>query len=39
MRKMLNLLCIDLESMPYFDGNEYRLIEFDKVKTNFVHGQ
>ena len=38
MRKKLNLLCINLESMPYIGGNKYGLIEFDKVKTKFVHG-
>ena len=39
MRKNLNLLCINLESMPYVSGNEYNLIESDKVKTKFIHGQ
>ena len=39
MREKLNLLCINLESMAYDGGNEYRLIESDKVKTKFIHGQ
>ena len=39
MREKLNLLCINLKSMPYVGGNEYSLIEFDKVKTKFAHGQ
>ena len=39
MRKKLDLLCINLVSMPYVSGNKYNLIEFDKVKTKFVHGQ
>ena len=34
-----NLLCINLVSMPYVGGNECNLIESDKVKTKFVHGQ
>ena len=38
MRKKLNLFCINLESMPDVSGNEYRLIESDKVKTKLVHG-
>ena len=25
--------------MPYIGGDEYNLIESDKVKTRFVHGQ
>ena len=39
MREKLDLLCINLVSMPYVGGNEYNLIESDKVKTKFVHGQ
>ena len=39
MRKKLNLLCINLESMPYIGGNEYNLIESDKVRTKFIHDQ
>ena len=39
MREKLNLFCINLESMPYVGGNKYRLVESDKVKTKFVHGQ
>ena len=39
MKKKLNLLCINLESMPYVGGNKFNLIESDKEKTNFVHGQ
>ena len=36
--RKLDLLCINLVSMPYIDGNKYNLIESDKVKTRFVHG-
>ena len=25
--------------MPYIGGNKYRLIESEKVKTKFIHGQ
>ena len=39
MREKLDLLCINLVSMPYVGGNEYNLIESDKVKTKFDHGQ
>ena len=39
MREKLDLLCINLVSMPYVGGKEYNLIESDKVKTKFVHGQ
>ena len=39
MREKLNLFCINLMSMPYVSGNEYSLIEFNKVKTKFVHSQ
>ena len=39
MREKLHLLCINLASMPYVGRNEYNLIESDKVKTKFVHGQ
>ena len=39
MREMLGMLCINLVSMPYVGGNEYNLIESNKVKTKFVHGQ
>ena len=37
MGKKLN--CINLESMPYIGENEYRLIEFDKIRTKFIHDQ
>ena len=39
MREKLDLLCINLVSMPYVCGNEYNLTESDKVKTKFIHGQ
>ena len=39
MREKLELLCINLVNMPYLGGNEYNLIESDKVKTKFIHGQ
>ena len=39
MREKLGMLCINLVSMPYVGGNEYNLIESNKVKTKFVHGQ
>ena len=39
MREKLDLLCINLVSMPYVSENEYNLIEFDMVKSKFVHGQ
>ena len=39
MKEKLDLLCINLISMPYVGGDEYNLIESDKVKTRFVHGQ
>ena len=39
MREKLELLFINLVSMPYVGGNEYNLIESDKVKTKFDHGQ
>ena len=39
MIEKLNFLCVNLVSMPYVGGNEYSLIEFDKVKTKFIHGQ
>ena len=39
MREKLDLLCINLVSMPYVGGNKYNLIESDKVKTKFVHDQ
>ena len=39
MREKLDLLCINLVSMPYVGGNEYNLIESDKVETKFDHGQ
>ena len=39
MRKNLNLLCINFVSMPSIGGNEYKLIESNKVKTKFVHDQ
>ena len=39
MREKLDLLCINLVSMPYVGGNKYNPIEFDMVKTKFVHGQ
>ena len=34
MREKLDLLCINLVSMLYVDGNEYNLIESDKVRQN-----
>ena len=36
MREKINLLCINLVGMLYVGGNEYSLIELDKVKTKFV---
>ena len=39
MREKFDLLCINLVSMPYVGGNEYDLIEFNKEKKKFVHGQ
>ena len=39
MREKLGMLCINLVSMLYVGGNEYNLIESNKVKTKFVHGQ
>ena len=39
MREKLDLLCINLVSMSYVGGNEYNLIESDKVKKKFDHGQ
>ena len=39
MREKLDLLCINLVSMPYVGGNEYNLIESDNVKTKFDHDQ
>ena len=39
MREKLDLFCINLVSMPYVGGNKYNLIESDKVKTKFIHGQ
>ena len=39
MIEKLNFLCVNLVSIPYVGGNEYSLIEFDKVKTKFIHGQ
>ena len=36
MRENLDLLCINLVSMPYVGGNKYNLIEFDKVKTKLM---
>ena len=39
MREKLDLLCINLVSMPYVGWNKYNLIGSDKVKTKFVHGQ
>ena len=39
MREKLDLLWINLVSMPYVGGNEYNLIELDEVRTKFVHGQ
>ena len=38
MREKLGLLGINLVSMPYVGGNEYNLIEFNKVETKFDHG-
>ena len=39
MREKLNLLCINLENMPYVGGNDYNLIESNKAKKKFIHGQ
>ena len=39
MREKLDLLCINLVSMPYVGRNEYNLIESDMVKTKFLHDQ
>ena len=39
MREKLDLLCINLVSMPYIGGNEYNLIESNKLETKFDHGQ
>ena len=39
MREKLDSICINLVSMPYVGGNKYNLIESDKVKIRFVHGQ
>ena len=39
MREKLDLLCVNLVSMPYVGRNEYNLIESNKVKTKFDHGQ
>ena len=38
-RENLDLLCINLVSMPYVGGNKYNFIESNKVKIRFVHGQ
>ena len=34
MSDMLNLFCLNSVSMPYVSGNEYNLIELDKIKKN-----
>ena len=39
MREKVDLLCINLVSMPYVGGNEYNLIESNRVKKKFIHGQ
>ena len=39
MREKLDLLFINLVSMLYVGRNEYNLIESNKVKTKFDHGQ
>ena len=39
MREKLDLLFINLVSMLYVGRNEYNLIESNKVKIRFVHGQ
>jgi len=39
MREKLNLLFINLESLPYIGGNECSLIDSYEVKTKFIHGQ
>ena len=39
MREKLDLLSINLISMPYVGGDENNLIESDKVKTRFIHGK
>ena len=36
MREKLDLLCMNLVSMPYVGGYEYNLIESNKVKTKFA---
>ena len=38
MREKLDILCINLVSIPYVGGDEYNLIEPDMVNTKFVHG-
>ena len=37
--KKVKIALYKLESMHYIGENEYKLIESDKVKTKFVHGQ
>ena len=37
--RKVGLALYKLSDMPYVGGNEYNLIESDKVKTKFVHGQ
>ena len=37
--RKVGLVCINLVSMTYVGGNDYNLIESDKVKTKFVHDQ
>ena len=37
--RKVDLLYINLVNMPYVGGNKYNLIESDKVKTKFIHGQ
>ena len=38
-KRKVGLALYRLVSMPYVGGNEYNLIESDKVKTKFDHGQ
>ena len=37
--RKVGLVCINLVSMTYVGGNDYNLIESNKVKTKFVHDQ
>ena len=37
--RKVGLVCKNLVSMTYVGGNDYNLIESDKVNTKFVHDQ